>query len=299
MQLTSFPFGPLAKRLSFAVFLALAPALASGQTPTLVKDINTVKSGPIASSWPGGFVRLGGGYLFNAVSATAGRELFVTTGLPKSVKLLKAINPGLPNSSPSVPVILGNKAYFSAVDATHGRELWVTGGTPAGTQLVLDINPGPAAGCGSIVVLGTKLFLFGGTASQPGLWSSDGTKAGTKFVTRVSFTWLNHVTSHGGKIYFQTYTSKYGAEPWVSDGTAAGTYILKDVWPGGGRLGSFPKNFTPAARYLYFTASRGTTPQLYRSDGTPAGTILIRTSAGRHFRRTPQDLNPGPPALRT
>jgi ELWxxDGT repeat protein len=80
---------------------------------------------------------------------------------------------------------------------------------------------------------------------------------------------------HGGKLYFSAGPSP-DYELWTSDGTAAGTSRVLDIWPGS--TGSSPYALTSFDGYLWFaanTAARGT--ELWRSDGTAAGTVLIGT----------------------
>ncbi|MBM4059942.1 MAG: hypothetical protein FJ265_02450 [Planctomycetes bacterium] len=70
-------------------------------------------------------------------------------------------------------------------------------------------------------------------------------------------------------------TTAHGAELWRSDGTIAGTTMLKDINPG--FQGSVPSKLTVAGGYVFFTATLpGLGQELWRTDGTPAGTILLR-----------------------
>lgn len=79
------------------------------------------------------------------------------------------------------------------------------------------------------------------------------------------------------KIYFQATNGNLlnGAELWVTDGTTAGTMMLKDINPG--TASSSPTNFIEYKGLLYFTATtynEGT--ELWRTDGTEAGTVLFK-----------------------
>lgn len=71
----------------------------------------------------------------------------------------------------------------------------------------------------------------------------------------------------------------YGQELWVTDGAAhswpnGSTALLRDLRPG--PVGSNPANLWVHGGYLWFTADDGTTgTQIYRSDGTTAGTVRI------------------------
>jgi ELWxxDGT repeat protein len=74
-------------------------------------------------------------------------------------------------------------------------------------------------------------------------------------------------------------TSAEGKELWVTDGTTAGTQLVKDIIPG--LTGSNPTNLLVYKHHLYFTAD--STPgdrQLYVTDGTAAGTHTVRPSGG-------------------
>src|SRR5262245_63895371 len=65
-----------------------------------------------------------------------------------------------------------------------------------------------------------------------------------------------------------------GYELWKSDGTSAGTMLVKDIRPGVD--GSTPRYLTNVNGTLYFRANDGTTgDELWKSDGTPAGTVLV------------------------
>ena len=63
-------------------------------------------------------------------------------------------------------------------------------------------------------------------------------------------------------------------ELWKSDGTEAGTVMVKDIWPGGdGR----PLYLTDIGGILYFRTDDGTHGcELWRSDGTEAGTVMVK-----------------------
>lgn len=86
---------------------------------------------------------------------------------------------------------------FTLDDMSHGAELWWTDGTPEGTRPIVDVYPGPASGVANH-----------GIASQP---------------RRL------HTTSRG--VLFIGNDGVHGEELWITDGTAAGTRLLKDINP--------------------------------------------------------------------
>ncbi|MCB0456046.1 MAG: T9SS type A sorting domain-containing protein, partial [Aequorivita sp.] len=79
-----------------------------------------------------------------------------------------------------------------------------------------------------------------------------------------------------GKVYFQATDGIHAEELWVTDGTEAGTYMVKDINTTTQNYGgSFPDNFTVYNNKLYFTAADGNSTHLWVTDGTEAGTVKI------------------------
>ena len=67
----------------------------------------------------------------------------------------------------------------------------------------------------------------------------------------------------------------HGVELWKTDGTAAGTAILKDICPGA--CWAWPRSLTVGTGALYFSADDGVHGfEPWRSDGTAAGTAMLR-----------------------
>ena len=113
----------------------------------------------------------------------------------------------------------GGEVFFPAQTPGAGAEFWRTDGTPAGTGMVRDINPGPA--------------------------DSLGTQGGPRYAVVV-----------GGRLVFEANDGIHGPEPWVSDGTAAGTQMLADLAPGssGSAMGQ-PFAMNGGAYFMAMTGS--------------------------------------------
>jgi len=79
-----------------------------------------------------------------------------------------------------------------------------------------------------------------------------------------------------GRWLFRADDGTTGTELWITDGTAAGTYLLKDINPGLGW--SSPDGFAALGNGLVlFQADDGTTGiELWITDGTTAGTQLLK-----------------------
>ncbi len=130
-----------------------------------------------------------------ANSGGIGRELWKSDGTKNGTTLLKDIYPGGTSSSPSELIKSGSYVYFRATDRSSGSELWRTDGTTAGTVQVSDIRSG----------------LYGSYPQQ--------------------------LTDVGGTLFFvargtnPTDGSSSGYELWKTDGTQAGTVLVKDITP--------------------------------------------------------------------
>ena len=53
----------------------------------------------------------------------------------------------------------------------------------------------------------------------------------------------NYLTNVNGTLFFRAYSPDTGNELWTSDGTEAGTVVIKDIHPSGS---SYPRDLTAA-----------------------------------------------------
>src|SRR5688500_890092 len=84
-----------------------------------------------------------------------------------------------------------------------------------------------------------------------------------------------------GVAFFTADDGVNGRELWRTDGTEAGTFLVKDIRLG--PAGSNPFGLIDANGTLFFVADDGLAGQeVWKSDGTPQGTILVK------------DIVPGP-----
>lgn len=82
-----------------------------------------------------------------------------------------------------------------------------------------------------------------------------------------------NITELNGQAYYSCNDGIHGLELWRSDGTAAGTVLVKDICPG--IHGSMPETFLTIGDRLFFSAFDSIHGcELWQSDGTEAGTTL-------------------------
>jgi ELWxxDGT repeat protein len=74
-------------------------------------------------------------------------------------------------------------------------------------------------------------------------------------------------TRVGGRVLFAANDGTHGVELWRSDGTAAGTRLVRDINPG---AHSFPSYLAAAGNRVFFAANDGPSGfDLWKSDGLP------------------------------
>jgi ELWxxDGT repeat protein len=187
--------------------------------------------------------------------------------------------------------LLSGKLIFRGSTAATGSELYSTDGTPAGTVLVKDINTTGTIGSGPAdFALMNGFFYFSAATLAQGreLWRTDGTGAGTTLVKDIvagiegsNLEGNYNLTPNGNYLLFAATTAADGQELWKSDGTSAGTVLLKNINTGADS--SNPRSFFIYNNSVLFTATDATHgDEIWKTDGTAAGTVLVK------------DINVGP-----
>ena len=244
--------------------------------------------GPNSSS-PSWLTASGQTLFFNASNANNGKELWKTAGTPETTMLVKDIAPGNNGSYPEFLVADGGGGvYFAASDDTNGTELWYSDGTDANTRMVMNIRAGNSSSSPeNLTMLGSKLiFTADDGSSGRELWISDGTLQGTRRIRDISVgtsgtsfgPYRSSFVTLGNKVFFVASSDLFGAELWASDGSEAGTQIIKDVYPGTGS--SNIESLTVFNSMLFFTATADDSRRtLWSSDGSTANTRRLVTGA--------------------
>jgi ELWxxDGT repeat protein len=227
------------------------------------------------------------GVAFIATGIDGKSELWRSDGTPAGTVRLKNEWQGQPGGRPVNLSVVGGKLHFS-IHQSSNWVLWQSDGTAAGTL--------PSATLANYHYVNKALDL-GGAAIFPGCqtwpwrhwWRHDATGVhdlqDAFIVDHIDdpYTYSREQVVAGSLLF---YCGKVNSEEelWVTDGTAAGTRQVADLnpgpWPDNS---SSPLEMLAVGNRIYFTANDGEHGfELWRSDGTPAGTVLVA------------DIEPGP-----
>jgi ELWxxDGT repeat protein len=204
-----------------------------------------------------------------------GIEPRYTDGTPGGSGLLKNIAPGSGSSAGGGGRATSQYLFFSATDGTTTGgtfQLWRTDGTAGGTVKLRHFG----RAINSWAVANEKVYFT--LDSDPALYTSDGTPAGTVQVT-ANFGFINATLN--GVMYTVRYDAANGAELWRSDGAPGGTYRVTDINPGAGT--SAIEGVTPVGDALFFFAD----------DGSPGESKLYKFSPATGAVSLVKDVLPG------
>lgn len=161
---------------------------------TVFQVLDILKSADFgeASSSPEDLTIVGDRVFFTADNGINGRELWVTDGTAKNTQLLADIWPDngeypINSSNPRLLSTVGGKLLFWANNGQNGAELWAYDRSLNKMERLTDINEGPGDslpqfGRDSVLATSNHLFFWVNNNNNSELWSSDGTKDGTRLL---------------------------------------------------------------------------------------------------------------------
>ncbi|HYF34614.1 MAG TPA: putative Ig domain-containing protein [Prosthecobacter sp.] len=273
----------------------------------MIKNMNTT-----GDSKPEGFVEYKGRVYFIANATGSGKEVYSTAGVLNDV-ITFDLSPSL-SSNPTELTVLKDPQnvtnywlYFAAEAANKGKELWRIDEDKDDLpkQPIKNINEASVSSHASpthLTVVGRNIFFAATNGTGTGkngveLWKSDGSEAGTVMVKDIAAGTTSsspaQLVEVAGKLFFvanNTVDGKgNGTELWVSNGTAAGTLMVKDIVPG---LGSPNiQDLHSVNGVAVFSADDGVNGrELWVSDGTPVGTFIVRDLTNDSASSFPQHL---------
>jgi len=155
-------------------------------------------------------------------------------------------------------------------------QLWATDGSAENTVLLQDNGPTSGEYYSNPTVWGGKLYYSRGYQGEQ-LWRTTGTPSGTRRPNGwfedapAKPTFFGTLAALGDRLFFAAYESTDGWSVWGSDGTSAGTGIMKNIDQ------TLPYTLTTAGNWLYFWVYSHDEPLLYRSNGRASGTNPFTT----------------------
>jgi len=230
-----------------------------------------------------GFQRMGGFWYFVADDGVNGLELWRTDGTTGGTSLAADTSADAAGTTFRGLAASGSTIYFLATSGTRDG-LWRSDGTAAGTTLVKDGIAGAQLLSGSN---GAVLFAWNDGVHGTEPWRSDGTLTGTVLLRDIIPGAASSMASNASSIarsdgltLFAASNGVNGEEPWISDGTAAGTRLLKNAASDQAN-GSAPRAFASVGNRLMFIADDSGGSAVWSSDGTDSGTQRIAPVAGQ------------------
>jgi ELWxxDGT repeat protein len=251
----------------------------------MVKDINPGSAG----SFPSELTNVNGTLFFTANDGS-GYDLWKSDGTAAGT--VPVAGPGTPNTlyGPTNLTNVSGTLFFTAGEFSanfggYDNQLWKSDGTTV-TRLTNGTNG--YSGPQNLTNVNGTLFFTSNVSDYPYTGLYESTPTGT-FRVPGAGTDPQNLTNVAGTLYFTAFNGGYTISLFRSDGTAAGTNVVTNLYhPGsfGGQIG----HFTAVGSELFFTDYPGpaTGITLFKSDGTTAGTVFVQ-----NFPATVDDY-PGP-----
>jgi ELWxxDGT repeat protein len=202
---------------------------------------------------------MGGRLYFVANDVVHGYELWRSDGTPQGTVRVSDFGyfHALRGLTSEGLALAGGKILFNAFDGLNDTRLWISDGRPESTapfRSLCGAGPCELPKTGlPLVPIGGKVFFPG----ENGLWSTDGTLAGTHRFSAPPCNWecgsLNVFQAVRGRIAFTAIDATQGIELWTSDGTEAGTRRLTEIPGNISRPAQGP--VVAAGPWIYFVGS--------------------------------------------
>ncbi|MEO0733089.1 MAG: hypothetical protein AAFZ52_09660 [Bacteroidota bacterium] len=244
---------------------------------------------------------------FSATTPATGRELYVTDGTTAGTRLVRDIFPG---GSDAIDdgffhdmIAYEGILYFNARDEDSNFEPWRSDGTEVGTFQLKNISESDFFGENSsfadqFTIAGPYLYFAARNRfNDTEVWRTDGTEAGTIRVAEEGTNGFDDnpfaLTAFRDSLYFGAASGFATGDLFRSGGNENDVQRVTEL-PNRGVGGSTNDGgpfFAVLNDRLFFAADAGTGPDLWVTDGTMAGTmVLLDTEEAGFGGYTPQNL---------
>lgn len=250
----------------------------------------------------GELAAVAGNLVFRGFEASSGAEPWITTGAVGAEQLLADLVAGSGSSFPESFVEVGGQIVCSAtVDFAVGNELVVLDPNQVLAPQVIDVDPDGSSGPESLTLFqGRVYFNAFGTFVGRELFSTDGTVGGTGLEADLVPTVGDTASNPQGLARIGTQAlftaddgTAIGEKLFVTDTTGAGTATVAE----GLGLQFSPSSTTEvfagfelAGRGFFVAETAATGEELWVSDGTDAGTLLLADIAAGVLDSAPLPL---------
>jgi ELWxxDGT repeat protein len=245
------------------------------------------------SSWgPADITQVGNRVYFVATNAAGQHQVWLSNGTPDGSHVVSTLK-----APPTELTAAGASMFFVSLGCAtmhcrhDSKTLWETNGTVRGTRVVATLGPQSSSQNLVLTYIGQSggrpllLFRSDDRHGHNQLWRTDGTAAGTRRVKVIdprgdSDIWDVTPLALSGHpaALFQARDPVHADELWRTNGTARGTYVVRDIWPSRGS--SKPSAISAVSiggrSFAVFAANDGKHGEMpWITDGTSAGTRMI------------------------
>lgn len=228
---------------------------------------------------------------FPADDGVHGNELWTVDSVTHKAALAVDVNkreltPLDPDPDPNQLTTGGDRVFFTVEDGFDGEQLWFSDGSDAGTQRVENAELASNWGAPrSLTKAGSYIYFLATSAAQtPALWRTDGTDSGTALVMEGEF---EKLTAADETLFFIGDNRASQSGLWRIEPDTQTPVLLHETGTNQFALPEWvPTSLTPFDGLLYFqAATEEFGSELWRSDGTSAGTVMVADQApgAEHF----------------
>ena len=267
----------------------------------LWKTDGTVAGTVLVSDFTNGYLlaqlmNVNGRMFFTFNSFINGAELYTSDGTTEGTVKIAYIN-SFSGILPTHLTASKGLLYFAADDGTGGK-LWVSDGSVQGTHPANNINninlPVDYTGFrDSFAIINNVLYFQGFTPDGGNELCKYDPSDPNPNVTIVkdiipgpNSSYPSFMTNVNGTLFFTIGPAGADAELWKSDGSEAGTVLVKDISPGDQNIYYGLTSAYGILMFAYGNSAQGI--ELWRSDGTAAGTKIVKDINQGMFSSVPQ-----------